>query len=161
AAGVELTKAAATGAPDLTDHGKRAITVGSGLISDHGTDASSPVQDAQASARASDLTPESATDWLHRMSSVLVPTDSHPVGQKAPGQPATTPAPLLETGERLLREGNVVAARPLLKRAADAGNADAAFDLGMSFDPSFLTDDNKGAVADPVKAAIWYRRALK
>jgi TPR repeat protein len=50
----------------------------------------------------------------------------------------------------------------LLKRAADAGRADAALDLAMSFDPSFVPNRNPdGATADPAEAARWYKRAIK
>lgn len=56
----------------------------------------------------------------------------------------------------------MAAARPLLRRAADAGKADAAVDLGMSFDPSVVPYGNSGGgTTDPVKAAFWYKRALK
>ena len=50
----------------------------------------------------------------------------------------------------------------MLRRAADAGRADAALYLGMSFDPSFVPyDDPGGVTADPAEAARWYKRALK
>jgi hypothetical protein len=126
---------------------------GSGLIADHGTvtPGTSP--------------PLSAADWLAQISSVPLPPDYRPVVQKRPSQPSTSPTPstpsaLLASGERFLREGNMAAARPLLRRAADAGRADAAVDLGMSFDPS-LVPYGRPDGADPVEAARWYQRAFK
>jgi len=87
------------------------------------------------------------------------PSDKKPLAQPQASLPST-PAALFERGERLLREGNVAEARPLLRRAADAGSADAALDLGISFDPSFVAYGNP-ATADPAEAARWYKRALK
>ena len=139
---IALPKATPLGMPDLGADGKDRIrsSNGSGLISGHGTDA--PTTGGYSESFA------------------------HPIGQTPLAQPSTsppsTPAALLERGERLLREGNVAAARPLLRRAADAGRADAALDLGMSFDPSFVPYGNPGGVtADPAEAARWYKRALK
>ena len=141
-ASIALPKATPLGMPDLDADGKDRIrsSNGSGLISGHGTDA--PTTGGYSESFA------------------------HPIGQTPLAQPSTsppsTPAALLERGERLLREGNVAAARPLLRRAADAGRADAALDLGMSFDPSFVPYGNPGGVtADPAEAARWYKRALK
>ena len=75
--------------------------------------------------------------------------DPKPVSQTKPPQseeaqafnrprPAQDPDALLQVGERMLREGDFAAARVALRRAAEAGSAEAAPDLGMSFDPSFL-----------------------
>jgi TPR repeat protein len=68
---------------------------------------------------------------------------------------------LLKLGRRLLHEGDIAAARISLRRAAEAGSAEATFDLGMSFDPSFLQAIGAGAASDPVQAAEWYARATK
>jgi TPR repeat protein len=68
---------------------------------------------------------------------------------------------LLQIGERLLREGDVAAARLSLRRAAEAGSAEAARDLGMSFDPSFVGRVGASAAPDLAQAAQWYRRAIE
>ena len=135
-------------------------------ISGHGADAPTTIGYSESSAQRSDIVPLSAADWLFQISSVLLPPDYHPFGEKPLVQPSTSPpttsAALVERAKRLLREGNAAAARPLLRRATDAGSADAALDLAMSFDPSFVANANPGSVsADPVKAARWYKRAIK
>jgi TPR repeat protein len=68
---------------------------------------------------------------------------------------------LLKLAERLLQEGDIATARVSLRHAAEAGSAKATFDLGMSFDPSFLNSIGAGAASDPVQAAKWYARAMK
>ena len=103
--------------------------------------------------------------WASQISP-LVAASVEQSGQQPLAQPSTSPsvspAAWFERGERLLREGNVLAARPLLRRAADAGSADAAIDLAMSFDPSFVPYNNgNGITADPTEAVRWYKRALK
>jgi len=102
-------------------------------------------------------------DWLSQTNSIALPRLERPFEQSPPVQPipSATPAELMDKGERLLREGNIAAARPLLKRAAEAGSADAALDLAMTFDPAFLPNGNRdGPTADPAEAARWYQRAL-
>jgi hypothetical protein len=165
AANIALTKATPLGMPDLGADGKDRIRSSNG--SGHGTDAPTTGEYSESFARRWDpMRLANAADWLSQVSPVLLPAVDHPIGQTPLAQPSTSPpsipAALLERGERLLREGNVAAARPLLRRAADGGRADAALDLGMSFDPSFVPYGNPGgATADPAEAARWYKRALK
>lgn len=69
-------------------------------------------------------------------------------------------AMLLQRGKTDLRDGDISAARLLLRRAAEAGNAEAALELGSTFDP--LVIERLGALgvqADPAKAREWYQRA--
>lgn len=103
-------------------------------------------------------------DWLSQISSISLPPVDRPFERAIGFQPllASTPATLVERGEHLLREGNVLAARPLLRGAADAGRADAAVALAMSFDPLYVPEGSpNGATANPAEAARWYRRGLK
>ena len=157
-AGIDLTNAARPAVPDLAADGRDAtrFSNGSVLMSGHGTDAPPPA------ARWCNQMGQSATDCMSQISPGLLPPTHAPSVKKPLAQPSppSTAAALLERGERLLREGNVAAARPLLRRAADAGSADAALDLGISFDPSFVAYANPRA-ADPVQAARWYKRAFK
>jgi hypothetical protein len=104
-----------------------------------------------------------AMDWLAQTNSISLPPLERPFEQPPPIQAAlsATPAELTDRGERLLREGNIAAARPLFKQAAEAGSANAALDLAMTFDPSFVANGNRdGLTADPAEAARWYQRAL-
>jgi len=162
-AGTDLTSGTSRAVPDVgaDDMDRTRFSDVFGLISRHGIDASATGEYSEASARGSSpMWLTMAADWLSQISSVSLPPVDRPFEQSLLVQPLppSTPAALVEKGERLLREGNVSAARPLLRRAADAGRADAALDLAMSFDPSFVP---AGATADPAEAARWYKRALK
>src|SRR5262249_6729501 len=66
---------------------------------------------------------------------------------------------LLRIGERLLQEGDIAAARVALRRAAEAGSAEAARDLGMSFDPAYLRRMKLREAPDLAQAGAWYARA--
>ncbi|RAI30285.1 hypothetical protein CH340_22020, partial [Rhodoplanes serenus] len=69
---------------------------------------------------------------------------------------------LLDRGKAFLARGDLAAARLLLRRAAEAGDAQAALLLGSSFDPVALKQlDVVGAVADPAQARAWYQRAAE
>ena len=66
---------------------------------------------------------------------------------------------LLSRGEALLNAGDVAAARPLLERAALAGDATAALRLGQSYDPGYLANAGLRETAGNLGLAIfWYRR---
>jgi hypothetical protein len=69
---------------------------------------------------------------------------------------------LIERGEALLRHGDIASARLLLKRAAIEGSAQAAFELGTTFDPAFLSRLSVfGVDPDEAQARDWYERASK
>jgi TPR repeat protein len=69
-------------------------------------------------------------------------------------------AMLLKRGEADLMDGDISAARLLLRRAADAGNAEAALALGSTFDPLVVARLGASAAqADVAKAREWYRKA--
>ena len=67
---------------------------------------------------------------------------------------------LLQQGEQLLASGDVIAARTVFQRAAEAGNAAAALALGSTFDPEVLIKMGaRGVSGDLEKARTWYERA--
>jgi hypothetical protein len=69
---------------------------------------------------------------------------------------------LIKRGEDFLKNGDVASARPLLKRAANSGNAQAALELGMTFDPIFLAKTGVlGITPDAAQAREWYDKALR
>jgi len=73
---------------------------------------------------------------------------------------ATEIAALLRRGEELLANGDLAAARLLLQRVAETKNAQAAFQLASSYDPSALKKlSNNSVAADPALAQYWYERA--
>jgi TPR repeat protein len=103
-------------------------------------------------------------DWSFQISSISLPATDRPFERPVESQrsKASNPAGLAERGLRLLREGKIRAARSLLRRATDAGNADAAIALARTFDPLFFQTVNPDrATANPAEAARWYRRGLQ
>jgi hypothetical protein len=65
-------------------------------------------------------------------------------------------------GQEYLRMGDIVSARLVLRRAANAGNAQAALALGATFDPSVLAELGVlGFAPDLAQARTWYQRALE
>jgi hypothetical protein len=92
-----------------------------------------------------------------------------PVPQPAASNPPTTfpldpqeVGTLLKRGEDFLAHGDIASARPLLKRAASGGNAQAALEVAMSFDPAFLAQKGVlGLTPDVAQAREWYERASK
>lgn len=73
---------------------------------------------------------------------------------------ADTLAGLMTRAKSLLGVGDIVAARLLLERAANAQDATAAFMLAQSYDPAVLgTSDARRIAADATAARDWYQKA--
>jgi hypothetical protein len=69
---------------------------------------------------------------------------------------------LYRRGEELIQQGNVVAARLVLARAAEAGDARSALALGATYDPDALRNHRVvGLVANIDLARQWYAKAAK
>ncbi len=67
---------------------------------------------------------------------------------------------LLARGDTLFVIGDFSAARLFYERAANAGNGQAALQLGETYDPAFLARTQFiGARANAARAAYWYQRA--
>jgi hypothetical protein len=89
----------------------------------------------------------------------------------APDQAATASKPvraldsesiklLMQQGEQFVASGDLVTARLVYRRAAEAGNAAAALALGATFDPVVLAKIGvRGMGADVEKARSWYEKA--
>jgi hypothetical protein len=90
------------------------------------------------------------------------PMDS---GQPLTGSPsralgADEVASLFKRGKGLLAMGDIVAARLLLQRAADAQDANAALLMAETYDPAVLgTPDARTITPDRAAARGWYERA--
>lgn len=86
-----------------------------------------------------------------------------------PVEPAAAPALdkkeiawLVERGKSYLVNGDIAAARLLLRRAADAGSAEAALALGSTFDPRVIARLGAiGVTSDPKEARKWYEKAAQ
>jgi len=71
-------------------------------------------------------------------------------------------ATLIKVAKDFLQRGDIASARISLKRAAIAGNAQAALELGKTFDQAFLAKWGVlGFAADPAQARDWYDRAVE
>jgi hypothetical protein len=69
---------------------------------------------------------------------------------------------LIRLGQDFLKNGDFSSARLLLKRAAEAGSADAALSLGETFDPLLIQRLSAvGVQADATSALEWYKRAAQ
>jgi len=67
---------------------------------------------------------------------------------------------LLQQGEQLVGAGDLVSARQVYRRAAEAGNPAAALALGATYDPAVLARVGlPGTGADIAKARSWYEKA--
>jgi hypothetical protein len=67
---------------------------------------------------------------------------------------------LIEQGEKYIAVGDVVAARTIFQRAAEAGDATAALALAATYDPIVLAKLGvMGMGADVAKARAWYQMA--
>jgi TPR repeat protein len=70
-------------------------------------------------------------------------------------------AALLARGDALIAIGDVAAARLVYQRAATLDSARAATAAGQTYDPRFLQSIGAmGVVADPERAADWYRKGV-
>jgi TPR repeat protein len=82
-----------------------------------------------------------------------------------PREPNVTPshdeiAVLLKRGQELMRNGDIAAARLVLRRAAEAKSAEAALTLGATYDPVILRELRVyGFSADIGMARTWYEKA--
>jgi TPR repeat protein len=93
----------------------------------------------------------------------LAPAPSQHADDREPSRLANEEiAILVKRGNDLLTDGDIAAARLLLRRAAEAGSAEAALALGTTFDPVALQRLGAiGASPDLAKARDWYRRAAE
>jgi TPR repeat protein len=68
---------------------------------------------------------------------------------------------LVKRGRDFILNGDLAAARLVLRRAANGGDAQAALLLGTTFDPAtFEKLQVIGAAPDPDEARNWYQRAI-
>ena len=69
---------------------------------------------------------------------------------------------LLKQGKDLIADGDIAAARLILKRAADANNAEAALALAATYDPFVLRELKVyGFTPDAALARVWYEKATE
>jgi len=112
-----------------------------------------------------------------RFAAVPVKAETEPAAAPHPLQeapPALVSAPslrpldgeevtlLLKRGEELIQQGDIAAARLMLTRAAEAGEARAALTLGGTYDADMLRKLGvMGVPPDAAKAHAWYEKAAQ
>jgi hypothetical protein len=93
------------------------------------------------------------------------PTNPGSAKASSPGKPARILSPeqitlLVRQGEQLVSAGDLVAARIVLQRAAEAGNVTAALALATTYDPVVIAKLGViGVEGDVEKARNWYQEA--
>ena len=81
-----------------------------------------------------------------------------PIHRLAPDQIAS----LIRRGDDLIGSGDIAAARLVLRRAAEAGDARAMIKLGATYDPALLSRiNNHGVTPDLASARDWYEKAAQ
>jgi hypothetical protein len=84
-----------------------------------------------------------------------------PVSSPSPRLNPEEIATLLKNGQDYIASGDISAARIVLRRAAEAGEARAALALGSTYDPVALKRLNVlGYSPDTTQARVWYQRAV-
>jgi hypothetical protein len=118
---------------------------------------------AVATGDAAAVSPVAVAAPTNAQAVTLVPATSPRVDDRRPLRLDTEDiAILIKRGKDLLADGDLAAARLLLRRAAEAGSAEGALTLGTTFDPAVLRRLGAiGAMADPAKARQWYQRAAE
>jgi hypothetical protein len=120
--------------------------------------ASGGTSSQQTTASRTARTPESATV-------AMLPPSASEAGAPPENRAVRALAPedvklLTKQGEQFVLAGDLVTARILFQRAAEAGDAAAAMALGATYDPIVLTRLGVvGIGADVEKARTWYRKA--
>jgi hypothetical protein len=112
-------------------------------------------------------------EWIEKKEALLAPK-AEPTKPEPPKlEPTKLPsvvqqlgpeeiATLIKRGEDFLKYGDVASARLSLRRAASAGNAQAALALGVTFDPAFLRERGiLGFAPDVAQARAWYEKAAE
>ncbi|MFC5068830.1 SEL1-like repeat protein [Flaviflagellibacter deserti] len=131
-----------------------------------------PIETARASTTEPDPVQEPAPAPAPEIAALTQqpPPPPQPQVVQAPPPPAPVVpkltqselALLMERGHRFVESGDFASARPLYRRAAEAGYAEAALALGDTYDPTFLKQRRVvGLAPDPAKARQWYQRALE
>jgi hypothetical protein len=131
-----------------------------------------PIQAPQAAVTLP-IVPAQELAFAERVAAVpaAAPNEQPVVAQPVPASP---PAPTVRTldrdeiamlyhrSEELVAQGDIAAARLMLARAAEAGDARSALALGATYDPDVLRKLGVlGVAADAAQARAWYAKAAE
>jgi hypothetical protein len=123
------------------------------------TPASEPARPLQPSLVAAATAVEHKTPDATNISPPAQPKAATMITRQIDADEVTS---LIARGEELINTGDLSSARLLLRRAAEAGNARAAFALARTFDPNALKALGlRDGAPDLAEARFWYERAVK
>lgn len=132
---------------------------------------SAPIVLASASPSQEQITNAYQNALRGAAPAVIVPAATAPTPVAAEPNPSPSQArhidndelaTLMKRARDMLGAGDVPAARLLLERAAEGGDAGAALLLARTYDPQVLgNSDVRNIVPEPDKARRWYRRAAQ
>jgi hypothetical protein len=121
--------------------------------------AAKPATGSPAAALQSPSAATRATDTLPLANHPAAAAISRPV-RTVPAAAAAANSALRARGDTLFVSGDITSARLFYRQAAEAGDGQAALQLGETYDPAFLAQARlSSAQADPAAAAHWYREA--
>jgi len=111
-------------------------------------------------------TPSGAGSWAEQHNAQEGPASHPQPASQIPGS-ANSVSPeeeslQLKRSEILLKSGDISAARLILETLSDEGSGQAAYALGMTYDPVFFSSNFiRGMAPEPSKAMFWYKRAFE
>ena len=126
-----------------------------GLLLQHG------LTEANASPAPVEAMPASAPAPAPQLTTALPSNDAAAAPPVSMSLASDEIAMLLKRGKDAFSTGDLAAARLLLRRAAEAGSAEAALALGATFDPLVIRRLGAiGAAPDAAQARQWYQKAV-
>ena len=117
---------------------------------------------APATPAPAQQAPQAATPPLAAVAPVAVVPPAPSAAPQVRRMDADELATLMQRARGFLATGDLMSARLLLERAADAQEVDAALLLAQTYDPDLLgAADVRNIVAEPAKARAWYQKAAQ
>src|SRR6516225_2841961 len=111
-------------------------------------------------ARAQATSPQTYEEKNHKAERLVAEQISANDDSSQPSQITAADLAYLERARGLVSANDIAAARLIFTRLASNGIAEAAFELGQTYDPDFLrTMHIAGLEPDPEVARQWYTRA--
>jgi TPR repeat protein len=133
-------------------------------------DKAARVEPEPLAARRETIVPRQSTNVAKQETTVVKQEATARGRETVAPPPPTEPARVLDRdeindmikrGQQYVANGDMSAARILLKRAAEAGDARAALALGATYDPTVLKELGAvGVSSDVAQARMWYERAI-
>jgi hypothetical protein len=122
----------------------------------------SPVARSAVAPFPAPSAPGSALAFAPAAAPAVAPAPAQPAPPRMPAGDTDEVQLLLKQGQDFVAAGDLATARVVLRRAAQAGAAAAAFTLAQTYDPKVLAKMRaRGVEPDPAEARRWYEMAQK